>query len=81
MWYWDLIPIAIEMIGLPSAFTFKLYHDIYPSRIHQPIVHHQFALGLTFWLLTVGPYMFGLLFPKSSRKQKAKEEARKVKDE
>lgn len=82
MWYWDLIPIAIEMVGLPSAFTFKLYHDIYPSRIVHPTIHHFFALILSFWLITVGPYMFGLLFPKSSKlHEEKKNESKKVKDE
>jgi hypothetical protein len=58
MWYWDLIPLALQMIGLPGIFTFKVYHDVYPSRIHQPTVHHFFGMALSLWLLTVGPQTF-----------------------
>ena len=33
MWYWDLLPMAIEMLGLPQWITFKVFHDIFPCRI------------------------------------------------
>jgi len=55
MWYWDFMPIAIEMLGLPSLLTFKLFHDIYPCDIRHPIVHHNFSILLSLWLLTLGP--------------------------
>lgn len=58
MWYWDLLPLAIEMVGLPSVLTFKLFHDIFPCRIVHPIVHHNFVLLLSFWLLTAGPDVY-----------------------
>ena len=55
LWYWDLIPLAISMIGLPPLSFFKIFHDIYPSRIIHPTIHHNFALLMSLWLLTVGP--------------------------
>jgi len=58
MWYWELIPIAIEMVGLPTAVTFKLFHDVWPCRIRQPILHHNITLFISFWLMTVGPDVF-----------------------
>ena len=55
LWYWDLLPIAIMMTGIPAAFTFALYHDIYPCRLAHPNVQHIFAMALSFLLLTWGP--------------------------
>ena len=54
MWYWDLIPFAIEMVGLPSILTFKLFQDIYPCDLTMPNTHHIFSIGLSAYLLTVG---------------------------
>ena len=70
MWYWDLMPLAIAMTGFPLWATFKLYHDIYPCRIHQPIVHHVFALGLSAYLLTVGPSPFDRVLKPATKKLK-----------
>ena len=55
MWYWDYLPLAIEMTGFPAILTFKLYHDIFPCDIRAPIVHHNFTILLSLWLLTFGP--------------------------
>ena len=72
MWYWDLLPMAIEMVGFPSALTFKLYHDIWPCRIRDPIVHHTFSLILSLWLLTFGPDFFTRDKCKSTKNPNAK---------
>ena len=69
MWYWDILPLAIEMVGLPHFVTFKLFHDIFPSRIVHPSTHHIFALCLATWLLTFGPNFFGKIFAKSEKKK------------
>jgi len=60
MWYWDLLPLAIEMVGLPSVLTFKLFHDIYPCDIGWGKVqmHHKFSMGLSLYLLSFGPDIF-----------------------
>lgn len=58
MWYWDHLPLAIEMLGLPGWLTFKWFHDIYPCDIRFPIIHHNFSLLLSLWLLTLGPDFF-----------------------
>ena len=55
MWYWDLLPLAMEMTGLPSFLTFKLYRDIYPAHLPHPMVHHHFSMLLSLWLLVLGP--------------------------
>ena len=55
LWYWDFIPIAIMMTGIPAALTFHLYQNIYPCRLAHPNVQHIFAMTLSFYLLTVGP--------------------------
>ena len=70
MWYWDLIPLALAMTGFPMWAMFKLYHDIYPCRIHQPIVHHVFALALSAYLLTIGPNVCDCATTKQAKKIK-----------
>lgn len=62
MWYWDLLPMMIEMVGLPSVLTFKLFHDIYPCDIRAPAVHHYFSICLSMWLLFYGPDHFKKIF-------------------
>jgi len=69
MWYWDILPLAIEMVGLPSFITFKLFHDIFPSRIVHPDTHHIFALLLVSWLLTLGPNIFDAFKKQGARNQ------------
>ena len=58
LWYWDLMPLAIEMVGFPSFVSFKWFNDIFPCRIIHPIVHHTFSLVLAAYLLTFGPDFF-----------------------
>lgn len=67
MWYWDLLPMTIEMIGLPHWLTFKLFHDIFPCRIGDPMVHHVFTLLLCFWLMTAGPDIYKKLTKKQTK--------------
>ena len=61
MWYWDLLPIALEMLGLPAVLTFRLYRDIYPANLNHPMVHHHFSIAISLWLLTLGPDAFSKL--------------------
>ena len=55
-WFIFLVPLAIEMVGLPSVGTFWVYQRLYPVHLHEAYLHHQVLLALVFWLLTVGPF-------------------------
>jgi len=55
LWYIDLIPFALLMTGIPPVFTYSIFQFVYPSRIDDPNVHHLTTLGLSFFLLTIGP--------------------------
>lgn len=56
-WFISLVPVMIEMIGLPSWCTFWIYAMFYP--INQQAVaikcQHIFILCLVAWLVTIGP--------------------------
>lgn len=69
LWYWDLMPLAISMVGLPSFIHFKWFNDIYPCRIIHPIVHHNFSLILAAYLLTFGPNFLRCKRPRASSKK------------
>ena len=55
-WFIYLVPLAIEMVGLPTVTTCWIYSSIYPVDLAKPWLHHYCLLGLVFWLLTVGPF-------------------------
>ena len=74
LWYQDLIPLALMMTGLPAVFTYKLYNDIYPSRIVHPNVHHMFSMALALFLLTIGPGTLDRLQAKYFAKSKIKKD-------
>ena len=78
MWYWDYLPLAIEMVGFPSFLTFALYHNIFPCDIRAPIVHHNFTILLSLWLLTVGPDVFDKLSKKKPQDKKIKSKKAKT---
>ena len=50
--------MMIEMVGLPSFVTFKLFHDIFPCDIGAPAVHHTFTILLSMYLLFWGSDYF-----------------------
>ena len=56
-WFLSLVPIMIEMVGLHSILTFWVYGYYYPVDFRRDDVapQHLFILGLTAWLITVGP--------------------------
>ena len=62
-----LVPLLIEMIGLPSILTFWVYAGLYPvfPEMHSapinPQYQHMMLLGVCAWLITVGPKPQGLL--------------------
>lgn len=58
MWYEELIPLFVEMIGLPPVLTFKFYHDVFPCDLSQPTIHHAFGLMMSAWLLIFGANVF-----------------------
>lgn len=76
LWYWDLMPLMIEMVGLPSLLTFKLFHDIYPCNLGQPAVHHWFSLAVSLWLMFSGPDWF-----RRARRAEVKKEETKARSE
>jgi len=51
-----IIPVVIEMVGLPSFTTFWIYSYFWPVMSDDPQYQHFFLLGLVAWLYTVGPY-------------------------
>lgn len=55
-WFTGLVPIVIEMVGLPSILTFWVPHYFYPIINNaDPKYQHFFLMGLVGWLYTVGP--------------------------
>lgn len=61
-----LVPLLIEMVGLPIPATCWIYQYLYPinrgidgllgpPKTTDPMIQHLFLLGLAAWLLTVGP--------------------------
>lgn len=50
-----LVPVVIEMVGLPSFSTFWIYSYFYPIMYDDPKYQHFFLLGLVAWLYTIGP--------------------------
>ena len=54
-WFIYLVPLAIEMVGLPTIATFWIYQALYPVDLAKRWLHHYCLLGLIFWLLIVGP--------------------------
>jgi len=54
LWYQDLIPLCLQMSGLPSFISFKLYLDMFPCHFDSRNTHHLFLLSLCAYLLTIG---------------------------
>ena len=54
-WYTYMLPVLIQMVGLPSFIALFLYQLIFAADHSQPNIHHLFLIGLTLWLITVGP--------------------------
>jgi len=55
-WFIPIMPVVIEMVGLPSFTTFWIYSYFWPVIPDDPKYQHFFLLGLVAWLYTVGPY-------------------------
>jgi len=62
-WFTPLVPILIQMVGLPYQITFPVYFLFFPikgtgpllSEPVEPSKSHIFLIVLCLWLLTVGP--------------------------
>jgi hypothetical protein len=50
-----MLPILIQMVGLPSFVSLFLFQLIFAADHSRPNIHHLFLIGLTLWLITVGP--------------------------
>ena len=56
-WFTNLVPLLIEMIGLPSGLTFWIYGALYPFifLIEDRSRHHFVLLFIVAWLNIIGP--------------------------
>merc|ERR1712178_536112 len=54
-WFICFVPLLIDMVGLPQIFTFWITPYFYPILDKDPKHQHYFMLGLTAWLITIGP--------------------------
>lgn len=62
-WFTPMVPILIEMVGLPHWLTFFIYGFLYPVKGGGAVdteprnaeITHLFMIGLCLWLLTIGP--------------------------
>ena len=62
-WFTPLVPILIQMVGIPYQLSFPVYFFFFPitgtgSLGTEPVEaakSHIFLIGLCLWLLTVGP--------------------------
>ena len=55
-WFMCLVPLLIEMIGLPMILTFWIYANRYPIiEGADPKYQHIMLLCIIAWLNTVGP--------------------------
>ena len=52
-WYIHLIPLAIEMVGLPFYISFWVYQWCFPS-LDMRFAHHYAHMLIVFILLTKG---------------------------
>ena len=62
-WFMYLMPLLIEMVGLPYWSTFWIYRYMWPINLREdsPNLQHQLILGLLAWHLIVGPCQDGLI--------------------
>mmetsp|Transcript_13063 Transcript_13063/g.22047 ORF Transcript_13063/g.22047 Transcript_13063/m.22047 type:complete len:218 (+) Transcript_13063:559-1212(+) len=54
-WFICLVPLLISMTGVPLVLTFWVTEYFYPFLHGDPQYQHYLILGLTAWLITVGP--------------------------
>ena len=51
----SLVPLMIDMIGLPIEVTWWIYPYFYPIERCCTKKQHYFLLALMTWLVTIGP--------------------------
>ena len=55
IWYLEILPILIGMIGFDILIYFKIYSNIFPSRLHHINVHHVTLISICLYLILIGP--------------------------
>lgn len=72
-WFTPLIPLLIEMVGVPQLLTFWIYGVFFPvnNRSLPKEYQHFLGLALVAWLLTIGPqdYIFDICCNRKPRKE------------
>jgi hypothetical protein len=54
-WYISIVPLLLGMLPLPLISTIWASNYFFPITNMDPRYQHFFLLGLSFWLITVGP--------------------------
>ena len=55
-WFISIVPLLLAMLGLPMLLTFWIPNYYYPIVGGvDPRYQHYFLLGLSLWLVTIGP--------------------------
>ena len=77
-WFASLVPLLIDMVGLPQILTFWIYSSLYPLiNCGDPSLQHKFMLCLLAWLVTIGPHKnifesISSLFPSTQKSGSSK---------
>jgi hypothetical protein len=51
----SIIPLLVGMIGVPYIMVFWIANYFYPIQ-GDPRYQHFFLLGISLWLITIGPH-------------------------